>query len=192
MRSLIMPLTNTNWLPPCAMRTESGSPARERREWSGATWGEEKMRARTMDAFWHMFSTRVRTHARTKSPSFPRPVYRRCLAWATEPGNPVLATGSADGRVRVWRPMGEGKIKIDVSGAQLKHIRPGKELVYAVVSVGRNILMGEEAVLDVSVDFPKVVNNTFEVLNTRQVIGVYAASGVCSCEESCCKDVTGP
>jgi hypothetical protein len=118
-------------------------------------------------------------------------VYFRCLAWATEPGNPVLATGSADGRVRVWRPMGEGKIKIDVSGAQLKHIRPGKEFVYAVVSVGRNILMGEEAVLAESVDFSKAVNNTFEVLNTRQVISVLPTSGACRCDESCWEDVTG-
>ena len=68
--------------------------------------------------------------------------------------------------------MGEGKIKIDVSGAKLQHIRPGKEFVYAVVSVGRKIVTGEEKVLDLSVDFSKTQNNAIEVLNSRQVIAV--------------------
>ena len=69
----------------------------------------------------------------------------RALSWATEPGQPVLAAGSADGRVRLWRPMGEAEVDVNVCGARLKNIKAGKEEIYAVVSIGQKICLGPEA-----------------------------------------------
>jgi WD40 repeat protein len=96
----------------------------------------------------------------------------RSLSWATEPGWPVLAAGSADGRVRIWRPMGEGEVEVNVEAARLKNIKPGKEVVYAVISVGRKIRLGTESVLDWTVDFAKSDDNAFVLYNSRQVINV--------------------
>jgi WD40 repeat protein len=96
----------------------------------------------------------------------------RSLMWATEPGWPVLGAGSADGRVRLWRPMGEGQVEVNVSGLRLQNVKPGKEDIYAVVSVGRKIRIGSEVVMDWTVNFPREEDNVFELLNSRQVINV--------------------
>lgn len=96
----------------------------------------------------------------------------RSLTWATEPGWPVLGAGSADGRVRLWRPMGEGQVEVNVSGLRLQNVKPGKEDIYAAVSIGRKIRIGAEVVMDWTVDFPREEDNAFELLNSRQVINV--------------------
>lgn len=96
----------------------------------------------------------------------------RSLTWATEPGWPVLGAGSADGRVRLWRPMGEGQVEVNVSGLRLQNVKPGKEDIYAVVSVGRKIRIGAEVVMDWTVNFPREQDSVFELMNSRQVINV--------------------
>jgi len=96
----------------------------------------------------------------------------RSLTWATEPGWPVLGAGSADGRVRLWRPMGEGQVEVNVSGLRLQNVKPGKEDIYAVVSVGRKIRIGAEVVMDWTVNFPREEDSAFELMNSRQVINV--------------------
>jgi hypothetical protein len=68
--------------------------------------------------------------------------------------------------------MGEGHVEIEVNGAELQHIKPGKEHIYAVVSVGQKVVIGEEAILNWTVLFPKTDNNGFELFNSRQVINV--------------------
>jgi hypothetical protein len=74
--------------------------------------------------------------------------------------------------------MVEGQIEVHVRSARLNKVKPNKEDVYAIVTVGRKMLIGEETGLTPDTTFPKkddhaaAQERSFDIFNSRQVINV--------------------